>query len=437
MRIKKYEIDRVVDPDDILIGSDSGNPGMPTRNYRIGDLIEFIRNEGVLSGLLYLFDPGNPASSGKMDANSIHFKQITSLSVSRLSYSGKDYGPALNTFVSNASLLKISNPNQTDYGFYKVNSFSVHENGKLYNLEVELINTFGFGSLVAGQVYDFDLEPLISIEGVFDVNHNSTKGIQGGDVSSSEYYHLTKKQYDWLKISIEKIPPPSYLPPSLSFSGENKIVEMGSTIELNLSAFFTKNDSGDLISIIIEKRNDLGSWDLFYNGSSTTAEEVEIRKRLDYRSKAIYGEGPCKENELGEVDCRGRITSGELVSDLISVTPYYKYFFGESTEDVALSEDVRALHVSGFDIGGELNVDFVLTKGKRQFFLFVRSDRKVSKVVDLSIQGIEITKAYKEVDGDFEVADAGGDLVAYRKYKFSLSDGYAENHTHRVTIKNN
>lgn len=166
MRIKKYDTDLIIDPEDILLGSDAANPRKPTKNYRIKDLEDYFnRNhrEETVSGLVYRYSDGSdnvtPNSRGAMFTDSPYLKQVKNITINRYSEKGVDYALTYNSFIGGRMLLKIANTKDTRYGYFQVLDFVKGSNNPYYELVVDMVNDFAFGQMNNGDLYTLSFEP--------------------------------------------------------------------------------------------------------------------------------------------------------------------------------------------------------------------------------------------------------------------------------------
>jgi len=115
---------------------------------------------------------------------------------------------------------------------------------------------------------------------------------------------------------------PTYTSPSLSIGTSPSAgnVEIGSSITATLSSTFTQNDAGAATTTTYKK-----------NGTaigSNTDNITNITSAVQYVVTVAYAQGACKNDNLGALDCTGRIAAGTITSSAVTYTPLPKRYWG-------------------------------------------------------------------------------------------------------------
>ena len=158
---------------------------------------------------------------------------------------------------------------------------------------------------------------------------------------------------------LEKLLPlPNYVGPSLHLSSTTQILhEVGTNPPITIVSNFTKNDAGNPTSHIIYKDNNPVKTVTTNNNTFTENIRVQSIASFQYRSRCEYGEGNPKENSIGIVVPKGKITAGGLNSSPTSliVTFSYPTFYGtiesnQSINNINLGNLTKLIIYGGTDI---------------------------------------------------------------------------------------
>jgi hypothetical protein len=120
---------------------------------------------------------------------------------------------------------------------------------------------------------------------------------------------------DAIKVTI----PFPYLAPTsiVTSSTPPGTYEIGSLLNITLSAAFTQNNGGSLTGTT------------YYRGSTTLAgntDVITLTTPINYSAQQSYAQGNCLPNNQGIADCTGRINAGLTTSSNITYTPGYKRY---------------------------------------------------------------------------------------------------------------
>ena len=185
------------------------------------------------------------------------------------------------------------------------------------------------------------------VSGVTITNqHNDLSGLQGGIYN--EFYHLPFSGYTYLTdiVDNDKIGlilnaitvHPTYTSPSSSITNVTNTYEIGSSQTISITQTFNQGDGGSKISETINKNSSVVST------NSTFFENLVISSGVTiYNGSVIYNQGNCKVNNIGILDCVGRIVSGTTTSTNRIITGIYPVFYYKSTTPITDTIMVNAI----------------------------------------------------------------------------------------------
>lgn len=242
-------------------------------------------------------------------------------------------------------------------------------------------------------------------------------------------------------IAIEDIAPTYVIPTMSLVDTAANIAEVGTSYTNTLTATFTQNDAGILTLLRIQKN---GS-DLLPNTS--TSPNVKSDSGLypngviTYIAYSDYNAGIIKNyTPSGTPDARTPLVrsvnapqaaSTNFASNSVTLTGYYRYFYGPSATAPVDSADVRALPSSQLTVTGNV---FTLNTGsvEKIFSVCIPATKNLVSVIDSSALNANITANY--ILTTFNVNDASGAPVAYKIYTMTNAVPYPTNHAHIITI---
>ena len=174
-------------------------------------------------------------------------------------------------------------------------------------------------------------------------------GVTGLGISDGATISAGTSLEDFVKMVVQKAIPATYTKPTISIANNSGQasgnVEAGTTITPKLKATFTKNDAGDLTSIVIknggtEVANGTTS-PLTYDGDSVVIGDESIT----FTASATYGDAPVKTNNLGQESTENWFAGGTINSGNYTITGKRNAFYGTGVGDVpeVTSNMVRGL----------------------------------------------------------------------------------------------
>lgn len=239
---------------------------------------------------------------------------------------------------------------------------------------------------------------------------------------------------DWLKDFVRKVIHPTYYSPTLSVNlSQSSIVEIGTIVDVIISAFFTQRDGGELISFEYS-HNDIPI--------STKIENTEV-KNISFTDAtetlkvvATYGEGEVKINNVGEEDSVGQILAGSIQS-IKNIMGDFLVFAGSEEEAPGVVDSVFVRGASklnnsfrtltntfSLDISNSKHVWIAVPPEKSLDTLNTINPGTNEKVFD----GIE------PLDVDVECANNSGEVHTYRIYRLITVVAWAPNTTINVVL---
>lgn len=280
-------------------------------------------------------------------------------------------------------------------------------------------NTISVGRL--GQDFNIDVNKILAE----DVNFDST--------------NIDERIRYILSLLVEH---PTYYEPTVSTTNITETVERGSDISLLYKTIFTKNDAGDAYEYEIERRVNNQNWGILGYDADTTINETNIKDAIEYRSKVYYHEGLCKDNNMGEKDCTGRIEQGHITSGTRTITPKLRFFYGEVGDIPTNSDHVRALNQSSFEGAGEITLN--TTPSGRIWALAIPENYDLQEVLDGNFAWAKDTESFthksKAEGGPYPKiisvrdANSGNTPHNYKLYVKKNAKGYGGNSEFKMTI---
>ena len=246
-----------------------------------------------------------------------------------------------------------------------------------------------------------------------------------------------------LNMITQKAIAPTYTKPtvSLSKSGSGTAAgnyETGTSITPILAATFNKNDAGDLTKLSVLK----GSSEVGSDTSSPytyTSEAIVLGdETVTFTAKAEYGDGPVKNNNLGQPDATGQIKSGSVNSPNFSFTGQRNLFYGTGVGELPelTSDIIRGLINKKLNPTQGYNFTINMATGQQYFiFAYPATLRDVNKVN--YVEGNDPNMAASLTKETVNVADArGGEngVMEYKVYTYRAATPFAAPGTMQVTI---
>jgi len=217
---------------------------------------------------------------------------------------------------------------------------------------------------------------------------------------------------------------PLYAVPTVTLTSTPSInVEIGSKINVTLTSTYTQKDGGAAITTTYKK-----------NGTAlagNTDNNVVVTAATAYQSTVSYGQGACKNNNLGILDCTGQISAATASSNVITYTPTYKRYAGWVSDTTGISTSGFDATIQGLTMVNELSTSkafsfptgAAVTPGKFMVFCYVATSGAFS---DLTIAGLSSINSFNSSTRSF--INAQGFAYSARIYwntQAQTTTGYA------------
>lgn len=245
--------------------------------------------------------------------------------------------------------------------------------------------------------------PLSSVD--TQLNINSTNVVQNSAVA--------KKIQDIENNLNILVDPPTYVQPSATLTTLTTQIEIGTTVNQNITLNWTQGNAGAayyfrLLRNNVQVQQETTSW--VYN-----VNEVATANTTTFTNVVSYAQGPILNNVLGLPDSRGRIETGSKSINR-SFTGYYRIFYGAiNSLPASLRNLPKDNHFVTTNAGTtvSMNVSEFGTIDKNIIAIAMPSNRSLLEV---------ITNANETITNNFTVSsvfipDAAGIPVSYKLYR--------------------
>lgn len=263
------------------------------------------------------------------------------------------------------------------------------------------------------------------------VNVGAGQSVGGSD--SGETFTQGTLLETVLRDILLKVIHPTYVAPTLSLQTDTPglEVEAGIIISPILNTLFTQNDAGGVITRTL-KRNTLTI-------ASTFPYQDLNYQVLDgsniYQAIYTYGQGPIKNNNLGDPDPIGRIPAGTINSNAITYNGRRKLFAGTPTSTPVDSTSIRALTLSVLNaqIGTQFTIN-IPAGATRVVFAYPASLPSVTSVKYVELSNSEIKSLFTETT-ILNVKGANNFTgIDYKLYTYIPVEPFQADVTYIVTI---
>ena len=247
---------------------------------------------------------------------------------------------------------------------------------------------------------------------------------------------------EFVRMVVQKAIPATYTKPSLLIANNggqaSGNVEAGTTITPKLKATFTKNDAGDLTSVIIKK----GSSEVA-NGTESpltyTGEDIVIGdETIMFSASADYADAPVKTNNLGQESKENWFAAGSINSSNYSITGKRNLFYGTGVGSVpeVTSDMVRGLANKKLAPSQGTSFDINVAVGQQYIVIaYPANIRDINNVTYVEANDSRIASNFTKTTID--VADARGGsngAMGYKVYTYAMAVPAAAAMTFKVTI---
>jgi hypothetical protein len=259
----------------------------------------------------------------------------------------------------------------------------------------------------------------------------------GGSVGGSETnetFVVNTPLEDVLRDILIKVLPVSYVQPSLllteTANGGVLSYEVGSLLNLTFSLAYTQNDAGTEVSRKLLKNNVQIATTTPHTDLSVTIIDTPI----PYKGQLTYNQGACKLNNLGVIDCTGRVNAGTIDSNTITFLGFRKAFYGGNATIPNDSTTMRSL--AGNSNNPQVGSSFIINipiGSTHVVFAYPATLQDVSSVKYVELSNSEIktlfTKSIVNVAGNNNYS-----AIAYKMFVYTPVQPFQTNATYVVTI---
>ena len=270
----------------------------------------------------------------------------------------------------------------------------------------------------------------------------TVNGVTGLGIANGATISAGTSLDDFVKMVVQKAIPATYTKPSVSIANNggqaSGNVEAGTTISPKLKATFTKNDAGDLTSIVIKK----GSTEVA-NGTESpltyTGEDVVIGDdSITFSASATYGDAPVKTNNLGQESKENWFAGGTVNSGNYTVTGKRNLFYGTGVGSVptVTSDMVRGLTNKKLAPAAGTSFNINVAVGQQYIVIaYPATLRDINNVTYVEANDSGMASSFTKTTID--VADARGGsngTMSYKVYTYAMAVPAAAAMTFKVTI---
>ncbi|KXX71361.1 hypothetical protein, partial [Flammeovirga sp. SJP92] len=208
-------------------------------------------------------------------------------------------------------------------------------------------------------------------------------------------------------------PAPNFYPPDISLSPAGKTVEEGSTIEVNFTSNYNRNDAGADYGATLLYQNGV------YLGNVPGSYRINIFGRNEFRAKQSYLQGEGFKTSVDGIEWPNTIKAGTVQSSTVVIQGQRGVFFGAIEHIPQSSEEIRQL---GLLLDGKKNQRIALnTEWKEQYLVFAYPSTygKLSLITYEEGLGANVLGTFDNMQID--VADAS--LANPKKYEVYVTKG--------------
>lgn len=324
--------------------------------------------------------------------------------------------------------------------------FSKHAFGSKANIETAKTN----GTIGPQDVLFLDNREIgwIAKDGTTVMSTSRTQeaitvnGVTGLGIANGATISAGTSLDDFVKMVVQKAIPATYTKPSVSIANNggqaSGNVEAGTTISPKLKATFTKNDAGDLTSIVIKK----GGTEVA-NGTESpltyTGEDIVIGDdSITFTASATYGDAPVKTNNLGQESKENWFAGGTVNSGNYIITGKRNLFYGTGVGSVpeVTSDMVRGLTNKKLAPASGTSFNINVAVGQQYIVIaYPATLRDINNVTYVEANDSGMASSFTKTTID--VADARGGsngTMSYKVYTYAMAVPAAAAMTFKVTI---
>lgn len=270
----------------------------------------------------------------------------------------------------------------------------------------------------------------------------TVNGVTGLGIANGATIAAGTSLEEFVKMVVQKAIPATYNRPSLAIGNNGGTaagnVEVGTTITPKLRATFTKNDAGDLETIIIKRggaevANGTTS-PLDYDGDPVVIGDETIT----FSASATYGDAPVKKNNLGQESKENWFAGSTATSGNYSISGKRNLFYGTGVGAApeATSDMLRTL--ANKKLAPAAGTSFNINVAVGQQYIVIAYPASLRDLNNVTyVEANDSSMASNFVKSTIDVADArGGEngLMSYKVYTYAMAVPAAAGMTFKVTI---
>lgn len=199
-------------------------------------------------------------------------------------------------------------------------------------------------------------------------------------------------------IITQKAQPVTYLSPFVTLNYTNSTSNLAGTYEVGannlgtvtLSRTFTQRDGGAENNWTYSKIDSLGTSTLATKPNETvtnTIGKLTPNNSVTYRVVSSYDTGACKTNNLGQIDCTGRIVAGSTSPSSITYNSTYRRFWGYCAGTVPTNAEILAAAGGGSELNASgikssLSVTIPNIGYRRIFYAYFSGSTGLNQIKD-------------------------------------------------------
>lgn len=270
----------------------------------------------------------------------------------------------------------------------------------------------------------------------------TVNGVTGLGIANGATIPAGTSLEEFVKMVVQKAIPATYTKPSLTIGNNGGQaagnVEAGSTVTSKLRATFSKNDAGDLESIVIKR----GGSEIA-NGTTSpliyTGEGVVIGdESITFSASATYGDAPVKKNNLGQDSKENWFAGSSINSGNYTITGKRNLFYGTGVGAVpeVTSDMVRGL--VNKKLAPSAGTSFNINVAVGQQYIVIAYPATLRDINNITyVEANDSGMASNFTKTTINVADArGGEngLMSYKVFTYAMAVPAAAGMTFKVTI---
>ena len=197
---------------------------------------------------------------------------------------------------------------------------------------------------------------------------------------------------------------PTYTQPTITLNTPTAAnYEIGSAINNTLTSTFIQNNAGSLITTVYQKNG--------VNLGSNTDNIASLTSQVCYQAVVTHTQGACLNNNLGAVDCTGRVNAGSIASASICLTPLPNKYYGFAASNSPSDANLRALTNVLSSSLGTLSTTF---GAQSSTFLVYAYPASFPDLTTFNINGFESISSFTKTTR--AVVNASGYSQSYKVY---------------------